>query len=131
MKRNLVCLLVVIYSSSIYPQIKQLTFGNNDEFNPSLSRNVSFAQFEWLAYERQTQDSSFIVVKKFLRTTDSWDSSEIIISKSNKNEIQKYPEVCCKRNYSIVGWQKNIKGSGIYFIANIHLQIHNGRHLYN
>ena len=117
MKRNLVCLLVVIYSSSIYPQIKQLTFGNNDEFNPSLSRNVSFAQFEWLAYERQTQDSSFIVVKKFLRTTDSWDSSEIIISKSNKNEIQKYPEVCCKRNYSIVGWQKKYQGKWNIFYS--------------
>ncbi len=99
------CLLINTTSA----QTLQLTSGPGDELNPSVARTVYYNSYEWLVFERQTPDSSFIVGKQWMGP-GLWDSSEVIIARSGTPELLKYPEVCFKYKYGIVGWQQLYQG---------------------
>jgi hypothetical protein len=83
-----------------------ITTGKWNEYNPSFARNPFYNTFEWLVFERQTDDSSFIVAKKFLRGTGTWDTTEVTVSRSSKIELQKYPDIGSRDKYSMIAWQK-------------------------
>lgn len=90
-----------------------LTSGAGNEYNPSISRASRFrqtSQTEWLIYERQTNDSSFIVVKKYNQTALAWEPNEIIISRAAAVEIQRRPDICSNGNISLAAWQRKTKG---------------------
>lgn len=93
------------------PKVDSITTGKWNEYNPSFARNSSYSPFDWLVFERHTDDSSFIVAKKFLRGTGTWDTTEVTVSRSSKNELQKYPDIGSKDDYSMIAWQKKTGSS--------------------
>lgn len=116
-------LFSIIFITSLNAHVNSIkedtiTSGNWNEYNPSFARNTFYnSSFEWLVYERQTDDSSFISAKKFLKISGTWDSAEVIISRSAKIELQKYPDISSKENYSITAWQKRMGGTWNIFYS--------------
>jgi Secretion system C-terminal sorting domain len=109
--KNLLYMLLIFANPIVALSIKKtkelpITAGKWNEYNPSLSQSPFGGSIEWLVYERLTDDSSFIMAKKFQRTTATWDTAEYTISRSSLFELQKYPYICGKGDYDIIAWQK-------------------------
>jgi Secretion system C-terminal sorting domain len=84
----------------------QITSGTGNEYNPSFARKAYSSNYEWLVYERQSGDSSFIIGKIFRRNSGSWDSSETVLSATTIQEMQKYPVIASKEKFSMALWQQ-------------------------
>ena len=121
MKTSLALTIFLAVSSTATAQFSKtgedtITYGVGNEYNPSLCRNNSYNAYEWLLFERQTEDSSYIVGKKFWRASGLWDSSETVISRTAIKEIQKYPVIASKSKNCLALWQQKTDiFSNIYY----------------
>lgn len=112
-----IILFLVIASASAAAQESSakedtITAGNWNDYHPSFSRYGEYNNnsSEWLVFDRQTEDSSFIVVKKLDKATAKWDSSEIIVSRSGSEELLTLPDISLQKDYGIIVWQKRTAG---------------------
>jgi hypothetical protein len=126
---KLIFALVLISASSLFAQtgamkVDTITSGNGNEYHPAISRTRSPSRAypgEWLVFERQTDDSSFIVAKMIQNATARWDTSEVIISRSPLDELQSRPDIGLNASFSghggLIAWQKRTAGKWAIFYS--------------
>lgn len=76
-------------------KVDTVTSGECDDFNPSMVHDVLFSnpsRFVRVVFERHTSTESEIAVKRFDRSSATWDSAVDVISSRTPTEEQKYPD---------------------------------------
>ena len=77
---------VLLTAQSDPTALQTITSGPFNDRNPVLARSVSFwlgSGAQWMLFERNTADSSFIMGKQYVVKDHVWDSAEVVIAASS------------------------------------------------
>ena len=105
-----------------------LTSGLFDDSHPALERSaysVSMTYNQWLVFERRSDSTSMIAVKRCSENFGTWDTSVYVVSSGSLTENRRLPDVSSSRYqyndswavHTLLTWQQESNGAANIFLS--------------